>query len=176
MLGGPVEIEQNRCNHPMTCLIFAEYSPGIVDAVISAIGNATVYPQPLAQVHQGQSWAKPRAEFMVWTLHFVPLLFRFPKNMSNWENRKWALIQLRHMLPFMLWSRILVKGKTCPSNQHGPDSDEAVIVTFIKSEHFLARSRVPFCALPPQPRGDPGSQGHHLSLNDFSRKGYIFFA
>lgn len=32
----------------------------------------------------------------------------------------------------------------CPFNQYHPDSDETVIVTLIKSEHFLARNRVPF--------------------------------
>lgn len=32
----------------------------------------------------------------------------------------------------------------CPFNQYRPDSDEAVIVTFIKSEHFLAQNRVAF--------------------------------
>lgn len=71
----------------------------------------------------------------------IPLLWK----MSNWENRKWALIQLKHMLPFMLWSRILVTGKMCPFNQYRPNSDEAVIVTFIKSGHCLAQSGVLFC-------------------------------
>lgn len=31
-----------------------------------------------------------------------------------------------------------------PFNQYCSDSDEAVIVTLIKSEHFLAQNRVPF--------------------------------
>lgn len=31
----------------------------------------------------------------------------------------------------------------CPFNQYRPDGDEAIIVTFIKSEHFLAQNRVP---------------------------------
>lgn len=32
----------------------------------------------------------------------------------------------------------------CPFNQYRPDSDEVVVVTFIKSEPFLAQNRVPF--------------------------------
>lgn len=48
--------------------------------------------------------------------------------------------------PFVLWSRILVTGKMYPFS---PNSDKAVIITFIKSMYFLARIEFLFCMFSP---------------------------
>lgn len=126
------------------CWVFTRPEEWVVDSVTDTDTTASICPLAICPRAFGQSWVKLRAEFMALGLCFVPPLFHCPEKWVIEKSRKWALIQLKHMLPFMLWLRILITGKMCPFNQYCPDSDEAVIVTLIKCEHFLAQNRVPF--------------------------------
>lgn len=111
------------------CWVFTRPEEWVVDSVTDTRHYGECLPWAISPRSFRQSWEKLRSEFTTLGLCFVPPLYCCPEKWVIEKNRKWALIQLKHMLPFMLWLRILITGKMCPFNQYCPDSDEAVIVT-----------------------------------------------
>lgn len=156
----------------MTCLIFAGNLPAREEAVDSVTDTDTKrasLPSAVCSRSFGQPWVKLRGGTRSLGIASCALPIPLPWQMSNWENRKWAWIQLKHMLPFLLWLRILITGEKCVLS---------ISSTLTVMKQLLSLSLNPSTSWPrtellslppsPQPRGGPGSQGYHLPLKDFS--------
>lgn len=164
--------QQKHPGRRMTCLIFAEYLPAgeeAVDSVMDTDTKQASLPSAVCSRSFRQPWVKLRAEPTALGLHLVPCLSRCP---DKWviEKTEWAWIQLKHMLPFLLWLRILITG--------GKKRVLSVSSALTVMKRLLSLSLNPSTSWPgtellsrplsPQPRGGPGSQGYHLPLKDFS--------
>lgn len=167
-------------NHLMTGLIFAEYSLawlGGQKGVVDCHNTDKCLPSAICPRSFRLSWGKAKGRIHSFGITFRASPIPLPRKMSNWKKQKMGLDSTKTYAPFYALIKNINNRKNVSFQSVSPwQLMKQSLSLSLNPSTSWPWTEFLFSTPSLQLRGNPSSQGHHLSLKGFCLKGYIFFA